>query len=538
MLEPWLLNTVWISLAVLGGLFAKRISLPPLIGFLAAGFVLNTFDITEGSQAMEVAANIGIMLLLFTIGLKLNVKDLFEKVIWIGTSLHMLITTTIMGGLVFLISVSGLQFFTQIDLPAAVLIGFALSFSSTVFAIKVLEDRGEISAFHGRVSIAILIMQDIFAVIFITFSKGELPSIWALALPLFLFIIRFFLFKVLNKIDHGELLTLFGLFAAVVVGAASFQLVGLKPDLGALIMGIVLGGHPRAKEVANHMMGYKDFFLIAFFFQIGLSGLPTWNSLIVAMILLVVIHFKGALFLLILTRFNLRARTSWLSTLSLMNYSEFGLIVTGIGVKSGWIEQEWLVILALTLALSFLISSPFNHYAHRLFDRYKNVLMKLNTKRVHPDDEPIDLGNAEVLLCGMGRVGIVAYEYLTKQFDNKVIGIDYNHELVEKRKKSNINILWGDSTDSNFWENVHMPNIKMVLLATDDYHTDLNTANELYCIVNKQFQIGTLGHYQEEIDALKNAGVDFIYDHYAMTGKEFAGEFLEYLQDKNQSVID
>ena len=72
-----------------------------------------------------------------------------------------------------------------------------------------------------------------------------------------------------------------------------------------------------------------------------------------------------------------------------MNYSEFGLIVTGIGVKAGWIEEEWLVILALTLALSFLISSPFNHYAHRLFDRYKNLLMKLNTKRNHPDDEPI-----------------------------------------------------------------------------------------------------------------------------------------------------
>ena len=72
----------------------------------------------------------------------------------------------------------------------------------------------------------------------------------------------------------------------------------------------------------------------------------------------------------------------------------------------------------------------------------------------------------------------------------------------------------------------------MVLFASNDYHTDLNTANELYCIVNKQFQIGTLGHYEEEIDALKKAGVDFIYDHYTLIGKEFAGEFLEFLQEK------
>ncbi len=324
------------------------------------------------------------------------------------------------------------------------------------------------------------------------------------------------------------------LFVAVVIGGTSFQLVGLKPDLGALIMGILLGGHHRAKEVSNHMMGYKDFFLIAFFFQIGLSGLPTWDSLIIAVILLVVINFKGALFMLILTRFNLRARTAWLSTLSLMNYSEFGLIVAGIGVKAGWIEEEWLVILALTLALSFLISSPFNHYAHQLFDRYKNILMKLNTKRVHPDDEPINLGNAEVLLCGMGRVGMVAYRHFIEGFGDKVIGIDYNHKKVELLKSSNINIRWGDSTDSNFWENVNMPNIKLVLLTANDYHTDLTTANELCCISNRQFKVGALGHFEEEIDELTKAGVDFIYDHYALLGKEFAVEFLESVQEKDK----
>jgi len=279
-------------------------------------------------------------------------------------------------------------------------------------------------------------------------------------------------------------------------------------------------------------MGYKDFFLIAFFFQIGLSGLPTMNSLYIALILLVVIHIKGGLFMLILTRFNLRSRTAWLSTLSLMNYSEFGLIVAGIGVKVGWIEEEWLVILALTMALSFLISSPFNHYAHRLFDRYKNLLMKLNTKTNHPDDEPINLGNAEVLICGMGRVGQVAYKYLTEQFGDNIIGIDFNHEKVKKLKNSNINVHWGDSTDSNFWENVHMPNVKIVLLTSNYYRTDLTTANELCCIVDRKFKVGSLGHYNEEIEALKEAGVNFVYDHYTLLGKEFAGEFLEFINEK------
>ena len=79
-----------------------------------------------------------------------------------------------------------------------------------------------------------------------------------------------------------------------------------------------------------------------------------------------------------------------------------------------------------------------------------------------------------------------------------------------------------------------MSKVQMVLLASNDYQTDLNTANELYCIVNKQFQIGALGHYDEEIEALKKVGVDFVYDCYAQLGREFAGEFLEFLE--NESV--
>lgn len=78
-----------------------------------------------------------------------------------------------------------------------------------------------------------------------------------------------------------------------------------------------------------------------------------------------------------------------------------------------------------------------------------------------------------------------------------------------------------------------MPKVKIVLLASNDYLTDLNTANELYCIVDKQFQIGALGHYEEEIASLKNAGVDFVYDSYTQLGREFVGEFLEFLEDKS-----
>ena len=124
------------------------------------------------------------------------------------------------------------------------------------------------SSTHGRVAIGILIMQDIFAVIFLSVSSGKLPSPWSFAL-LALLIIPILLKKsplslIISKSGHGELLVLLGVLIPF-GGAYLFGLVGLKPDLGALILGILLSGHPKAKELSNAMLSFKDLFLVGFF---------------------------------------------------------------------------------------------------------------------------------------------------------------------------------------------------------------------------------------------------------------------------------
>ncbi|GAL24943.1 putative glutathione-regulated potassium-efflux system protein KefB [Vibrio variabilis] len=116
-----------------------------------------------------------------------------------------------------------------------ILLGFALSFSSTVFAVKTLQEKGEMNATYGTMAIGILVMQDIFAVVFLTASTGKFPEWYAIALfglPL----LRPIMFKLLDKAGHGEMLVLSGIFFALVMGAGLFELVGMKPDLGALIL--------------------------------------------------------------------------------------------------------------------------------------------------------------------------------------------------------------------------------------------------------------------------------------------------------------
>lgn len=538
MLELWTIDAIWITVAFVLGMIAKRLNLPPLIGFLAGGFLINYAGYNQGGMALDVVADLGVMLLLFTIGLKLNVRSLIKKEIWLTTSFHMILSVLMLGSIVMLIGWLGIYTTSSLTIESSLLVGFALSFSSTVFAVKVLEDRGEMTSFHGRITIGILVLQDLIAVLFLSFSKGHYPSIWVLGLPIYLYLIKWVFSKILNIIDHGELLTLFGFFGAFVAGAIVFELVGLKPDLGALIVGALLGSHPRSKELSRQMMGFKDFFLIAFFLNIGMSELPTAGTLIIALIVMIAVPLKGALFMILLTRMNLRARTAWHSALGLANYSEFGLITGAIGVQMGLIDNQWMVIIALAISFSFLMASPLNTKSHKLFDKYKPWLMKLNTNTRHPDDEPPNLGDAQVIICGMGHIGRAAYHQLSATFGNRLIGIDYDTDVVNRLKESNKNILWGDSTDSNFWQNVEMPDVELIVLTMGDHASNLNTALALQSCKVKKFSVAAPGHYLEEITELKSAGVSFVYNYYSRVGAEYAASFVNFIENRKSDRID
>ena len=175
------MDPLWLLIAFIFGFAVKQIGLPPLVGFLAAGFALNTIGV-ENSETLQTIADYGVLLLLFSIGLKLKIKSLFKPEIWATASIHMAVIVFTFSISIYILSLISFSLFADLDYITSLLIAFALSFSSTVFAVKILEEKGENASPYGRIAIGILIIQDIFAVIFLTVSKGELPSIWALAL--------------------------------------------------------------------------------------------------------------------------------------------------------------------------------------------------------------------------------------------------------------------------------------------------------------------------------------------------------------------
>lgn len=534
-LDAIYIDAIWLAMAFLSGLLMKRLGLPALLGFLATGFILGMSGLTDGNlkQILGPLSDLGIILLLFTIGLKIKIKQLIQPEIWITASSHIIITTLTIGGVLFGVSFLGVRYLADMTLESAMTIGFALSFSSTVFIVKSLEERGEISSRHGRFAIGILVVQDIFAVVFLTVSKSVLPTIWVLALPIYLYVVKMLLDRLLNKSGHGELLTVFGFFAPLIAGALAFDLVDLKYDLGALIIGMLLVNHPRNEELSERMLNYKDFFLIGFFINIGLSGVPTWSNIIIALCLLVFVVFKGLLFIRIFSFFELRARTNFLTSLHLSNYSEFGLIVGAVAVSNGMIDNDWLTTLAIFMSLSFLLSSPIISRSYELFEKYKDTLAKWNRTSKDIDKQAQISGEAKYVIIGLGSIGLPAYYHLKASFPDDVIGVDYNADKVKTLKAEGCNVVWGDSTDRDFWDESNWDKVDVVVLAMSDYASNFNSMKQINKMKERQFKIAAICHYDDEKEIFEKLNVDYIYDYKTSVGEDFA----QHAMEKSRKVI-
>ncbi len=461
-------EVICISFAFFFGLAVRQAGLPPLMGFLAAGFAINFLGPRLGlpqetGEILGYVAHLGVLMLLFTVGLKLKLRQIARPQVVGGALLHFAISVAIFA--------PGIRLFTTLDWNTAVLIAIALAFSSTVLAAKLLETKRELGTFHGRTAIGILIVQDIIALVVLGIWSGQAPNIWALcvfALPL----LRPALHRLLDLAGHDELLVLMGMLLALVIGGMGFAVMGLSPEIGALLMGVLLSTHSRAKELSDSLWSLKEIFLVGFFLQIGMSGLPDMNALLFALVAGVLLPLKGILFYLLLVAFRLRARTSFLTALSLTAYSEFGLIV------AAGVLQEWLVAIAIAVSVSFAIAAPLNRFAHPLFQRWEHGLQRCERQIGHPDEQPSDLGDAEILIFGMGRTGTAAYDYLLP-LNNRLVGLDADTYKAAAHQESGRNVFFADAEDSDFWRGIDLSRVRAAVLALDDIEAKLIAARTL-----------------------------------------------------------
>lgn len=503
---------LWVGVAYGLGWLANRLGWPPLVGYLAAGFALWGLQ-QQPNSLLENLADIGVLLLLFTVGLKLRFASLVRpEVLGVG-GLHLLIFALLLGAVVF---------WAGLGTQAALYLGIGLAFSSTVLAVKLLDDRRELSTFHGRLAVGILILQDLVAIGLMAYAGVKNPTPWALLL-LGLPLLRPLVGRILEKSGHDELLLLYGLGLAL-GGASLAQTLGVSPELGALLMGAALAGHPQVSELSRTLWGLKEAFLVAFFLQIGMMGLPKTDGLGLALGLLALLPLKGLFFFILFIAYGLRARTAFVTSVSLSSYSEFALITSIAAVEGNLLPASYGQMMGLVVAVSLALAAPLNRSVHNLYQRLEPYLQRFERKGRHADDEPTSLGGAEWLVVGMGRTGGAAYKMLARQ-GYRVLGLDADEGKLDFHRAKQRQVRYGDAEDPELWERLELSGLRGVLLTLPDLEAKLRAARGLkqrgYTGI-----IAATSYHREEDPLLQEAGATLISHPFAEAGERLAERAL------------
>lgn len=506
------MEAIWVGTAYGIGMLANRFTLPPLVGYLIAGFILWALGL-KGSELLSQIAEVGVLLMLFKVGLKLRISSLLRPEVLGPGGLHLLIISVALGSLGVLLGLTS---------KAAVFIGAGLAFSSTVLAIKLLEDRREVVTFHGRTIIAILVLQDLVAVGLLAFVGIETPNLWILlflAFPL----LRPVLAWALGKSGHDELLLLFGITMAL-AGAAIAHFAGISPELGALVAGALLAGQPQASELSRILWTLKEAFLVAFFLQIGLLGFPSFEHLPLVGLVLLALPLQAVLFFALFILFGLRARTAFVGAVSLSSYSEFALITTNAAIHGQILPEHWGPVMGLVVAASLALVAPLNRYVHPIYERLEPFLLRFERPGLHPDQEPTQLGDAQWLVVGMGRTGGSAYKILERH-GTRVVGIDADVGKIERHTSKGRNVVYGDAEDPELWSRLDLSNIQGILLTMPDLEAKVRALNGLK---QRGFNkpVAVTSYRREEDSIFQALGATLVFHPFAEAGARLAERAL------------
>lgn len=512
MIDRFVLDIGWILIAFGAGVGARMVRLPPLVGYLVAGMGLAVVGV-EDSATLQRVGDLGVALLLFIVGLDLRWKNIARpEVVGAGT-VHLVL----FSGLAFL---GGWAWGGPWGGMAVVAV--SLGVSSLVMAAKALELQRSLRAYHGRVAIGITLLHTVIATAALV-PLGPLPSLWAAAIPA-LVLVRPGLRRVLDAIDSDELVLFFGL-ALAAAGNLLFSAAGVGGELGALLAGALLAGHPRTTELATTLNPIKDTFLAAFFLSVGLVGLPSWSGLILVGVLMALLVVKSMLFFGVLVGFRLRARTAFMTALPLTSYSGFTLIMGSAAVDEGLLPASILTALALATVVSYLINAPLGRHTATLWRMAKPVIGTWERPGKHPDAQPQTLGRAQYLVVGMEHIGTAAYDYLTGRL-KCAAGMDDDPRRIADHRKEGRRVLYADARSRSLWEEMDFGPLESVIVTMTSHQAKLDAIRALR---EGGFEgaISALTADPSDREELMEAGANAVYISIDQAGRALAAYSLQ-----------
>lgn len=446
---------------------------PVILAYVFTGVLLGPlgFGLIEDQVTIRTLSEFGIAFLLFIVGLELDLKRL-RDVGGVSTVVG-IIKTAIVFGLGFMMALSLGYLRTE-----AIYAGLILSFSSTMVVIKLLSDKNELDTLHGRITLGILLIEDVIAIMVlsvISVQTGVNLSVFAISilkgmglLSIALIMSKYILPPVLHFVARKqELLFLTALSLCFIYSWAS-HISGFSVAIGAFIAGISVATFPYNIEIVSRVRSLRDFFSTIFFVSLGLELLVTDTSALVQALfffLPLIVIIKPAIIMALTSTYGYGRRTSFLTSISLIQISEFSLIIASAALSMHHIGQELFSVILFVALFSITLTSYTINYDNKLYGRLSSSLVffeKLcRTKTCQLDSIPATL-KKHVVVCGSHRMGYPIIKTLQKLGEDFVV-VDFNPEIIQFLINEGIPCIYGDIGDMTIVERINLYDADVVV---------------------------------------------------------------------------
>lgn len=506
---------------------------PLIVSFIAVGLIAGPsgFDVVRSDAQISLLSELGIAVLLFLVGIKLDVKLIRSLgAVSLMTGLGQIFFTSIFG---FLIGLT-----LGLDTITSLYVAVALTFSSTIIIVKLLSDKREIDSLHGQIALGFLIVQDLVVVLAMIIlsavgigtgeGHGSINILTALGsgialVGLVMLFVRYVADSLTERLARApELLVIFAIAQAAMFAAIA-DFVGLSKEVGGLLAGISLASTPYRETIAARLSPLRDFLLLFFFIALGatlnlsLLGAHVAGAVVFSLFVLI---GNPLIVLGIMGYMGYRKRTGFFAGLTVAQISEFSLIFIAMGVSLGHVTEDALGLTTMVGLVTIATSTymiTYSHQLYRLFEPLLDVFERKGSPREPGGDTLYGAREYDLVIFGLGRLG-TAIGLRLKNKGLRVLGVDFNPMAVRQWRELGLEAEYGDATDAEFLAGLPLDHAQWIVSTIPIHPTGLShedtrkTLLQLTPATGFRGKIAVTSHNRLDTEDLLASGADFVLE--------------------------
>lgn len=533
-----------IFIAAALGIFAKLLKQPTILAYLASGLVIGYFGLFhfDNLETFHLFADMGIMFLLFLVGLEIN----YTSLRLVGKASLIIGLAQILFTALFVYLISGLLGFGTM---ASIYIAIALSFSSTIIIVQLLSDKKALSSLYGKLSVGFLLVQDFVAILILITLAGIQMSggvnYMDLAITVVQGIVLFGIMLALgrklfpwifSKIAHSQELLFISSLAWLFSFSAIVSQIGFSIEIGGFLAGLALANSSEHYEIASRVRPLRDFFLLVFFAILGSSIVLSNLSAVIVPTIVLSLFVLVIMPIIVMTLMGLMGyskRVGFMSGVTMAQISEFSLIIAAAGLEIDHIGDEVVALITAVGVITITVSTYMILKSDELFkllSPYLDIFEKKNREDKELPSEGLD---KPIIIIGHHRTGESITSDLPK---DDLLVIDFDPEIVKKLKDEGYSAIFGDIADFELFDKIDFPNADLVISTNPTIEDNLTLLSEIERVAKHE---GREGYPKVIVRAENKKDAEVLYDNgadYVLIPEFISGHYLGRVISDNHDL--